>query len=301
MTPATGAGRGWAAGLDAAPLPLRPRGVGDLIDAAVELLRGRFWIYLGLTALILAPVRVAGYYAQDRLMLSGEPDFGDLAVFMGAAMVLPMLVQSLVTALVIVIVHGQLLGRSTGAGEALARTLRRLPALVLLLLLMSTIVVGLVVVPMVLLVLSVICIPLLPLTLALLVYLGWKLYLATPALVLEGLGPLAAIRRSFGLSAGSFWRWLGVYAVAWLLALFFGALAQAADDPSVRRPVLEFLGAPRALFDAVYLPVSTLLSALAISFTAVVATAFYVDARMRREGFDLELRLERLRGARSTA
>jgi hypothetical protein len=298
MSPADGGGRGRGGSVHGEPLPLRPRGVGDLIDAAVELLRGRFLVYLGLAALILAPVRVGSYYAQDWLDQPEEFGGGAVLGFFTATIGLPMLIQSAVTALVIVIVHGQLLARRVRPGEALARTLVRLPALIALLLLMGAILIGGIALPTIL---ALICFPLFPLVFVLVVFLGWKLYLATPALMLEALGPLEAVRRSFQLSSGSFPRWLGVYVVSWLLAVSFGGLSQLADDPGIRAQVLERLGLSRWQFELFYLPISTLLSAVSISFTAVVATTFYLDARMRREGFDLALRLERLRLAHAGA
>ncbi len=298
LAPRGGEGARSTASLDPAPLPLRPRGVGELLDAAVDLLRARFGVHLGLAALILAPARVANYYILDSRLLEESATVEGLLAYFGVTIGLPLLVQNLVTAVVILVVHAQLLGRGRGAGEALAGALRRLPALLALLFLMGLIFFGGVLLPVVA---AVLCFPLAPLVAFALVALGWKLYLATPALMLEGLGPLAAIRRSAGLSRGGPWRWVGVYFLSWTLAVFFAGLAQFADDPDLRAPVLASLGLSRAVFDPLYLMLSTLLNAVGISFTAVVATAYYVDARMRREAFDLELRLERLAGAGAVA
>lgn len=298
LAPRAGGGARSAAALDSAPLPLRPRGVGELLDAAVELLRERFGVHLVLAALILAPARVANYYVLDAGVLDGELTVRGVLTFFGLTIGLPLLVQNLVTAVVILIVHAQLLGRGRGAGEALAGALRRLPALLALLFLMGLVFFGGVLLPVVA---AVLCFPLAPLVVFALVVLGWKLYLATPALMLEGLGPLAAIRRSARLQTGGPWRWLGVFLLSWTLAVFFSGLAQFADDPALRAPVLETLGLTRRAFDPLYLVLSTLLNAIGVSFTAVVATTFYVDARMRREAFDLELRLERLAGAAPAA
>ncbi len=288
--------RGERGDLEDAPVPLHPRGAGELLDAATELLRGRFLVYLGLAALILAPVRLASYYVQDVLLRASEAEVLELVLFGLVVLALPLLVQAAVSAVVIVLVHGQLIGVGIPAGRALALLLRRLPALVLLLMLLSVLLAA---------VLVIVALPAFfcpPLLLGLLfaaLYSSFRLYLATPALMLEHLGPVAAVRRSLELTRAGFPRWVVVYILSMILAAFFTGIASLGDDPDVRREILELVGVDRGPFDAVYLPLSILLNAIGLAFTAVVATAFYLDARMRQEAFDLHMRLERMRAARA--
>src|SRR5690606_27253040 len=118
-----------------------------------------------------------------------------------------------------------------------------------------------------------------PLVIALLgggIYLTFRIYLATPALMLEGLGPIEAVRRSFELTRRGFVRWVAVYVLTMILVGFFTGLSQLGDDPTFRREILSLLGTERALFDAVYLPLSILLQGIGLAFAAVVTTAFYL-------------------------
>ena len=279
--------------LDPDPLPLRPRGPTELVDASVELLRGRFPLYFGLAALILAPVRVAGYFSAHSWAEAEGAEALLLLRFILLNVLLPAFVPAVITALVIVIVHGQLLGRNIAPGAAAHTALRRLPALLALLIVMALITALVVVVPILLTAVVPFCLPLVPLSFGAVVWLYFKLYLATPALMLESLGPVAAMRRSFELTAGGFLRWLGTVVLAGLLAALVSGLAQVGDDTWVRDEVLGATGLSHAMFALLYLPISTILTAIPTAFVAVVATAFYLDARMRREGFDLVLRLER--------
>jgi hypothetical protein len=111
--------------------------------------------------------------------------------------------------------------------------------------------------------------------------LGW---FSVPAIMLEGLGPVAAVRRSFGLVAGRFWRVLGTIALVLLLVLV-GAVAL-----NLLLTLLDVL--VRVLVDGPVRGV-TLLRNLAGYFVAlgaflvvpaVAATVAYLDARHRAEG-----------------
>jgi membrane-anchored glycerophosphoryl diester phosphodiesterase (GDPDase) len=125
-----------------------------------------------------------------------------------------------------------------------------------------------------------------------------RLAVSTPALVLENLGVFAALARSWRLTAGRFWRTLGVLLVASLLigvvqqvlgfafqlvGVLFGFLVVATmgDDTS------------GALFGIVTFGVTIvggLLAGLITQpFLAAVGALLYTDARIRKEGFDLAL------------
>jgi len=123
---------------------------------------------------------------------------------------------------------------------------------------------------------------------ALLPWLFWYLFsgLAGPALVLERRGPVGALVRSFRLVAGSGWRpgWIRLLGyLAWLavrIALAVGGLAVLrlfAGLPAAGWPVL------------VATTVWTLVNGVAYAVLGCLDAVLLVEARMRVEGLDLAL------------
>jgi MFS family permease len=123
---------------------------------------------------------------------------------------------------------------------------------------------------------------------------GWVwvrlLYLPAPVLVLEKVGLVKAIGRGYRLSSREFWRTLGIalltllitVVAAQMLAVPFsvaGLLLSDVVDPAHAALVL-------VLTQAVATVVA---SAFAAPFTAAVVALQYVDLRMRKEGYDVEL------------
>jgi hypothetical protein len=196
------------------------------------------------------------------------------------------------------LVHSELVGRPTHPLTALGRALRRLPALVgvflinLVLLGSSAGLLGL---------LGLFCPPLFLAALALYAFFAWKFSVAPSALVLEELGVLAAMRRSWNLTRGSFLRWLGVAVLSFLLVSGLSAGMQLGDNPGLRDALIGALGIPQPVFDTVFVAVSSVFSGLSTACVSAALTAYYLDTRIRREGFDLAMRLERLRAAAGAA
>jgi len=138
-----------------------------------------------------------------------------------------------------------------------------------------------------------------PLVIAALVAMVWvsvKLVVAPAALMLEGCGPWASIRRSWQLTRGNWWRAFGIVVLTSLIVsiitsvisaplsfavtLFFGFSTSASATPDAldSLPVLAATQAITALFTAV-----------GYAFQAGVTSLLYVDLRIRREGFDVVL------------
>src|SRR5437588_3485691 len=115
-------------------------------------------------------------------------------------------------------------------------------------------------------------------------WVGVRLIISVPALLVEKIGPVRAIRRSWELVRGSWWRSFGVLVVTLILELVlylvFLALFQAlaAIIPGVGddlRSALSAIG-------------TTLVSALIGPLAAIVVTLLYFDLRVRTEGYDLD-------------
>ena len=112
---------------------------------------------------------------------------------------------------------------------------------------------------------------------------------ATQAIVLEGKGPVEALRRSWELSRGSFFRILGVVLVMMVIVAVVAALPA--------QIVLAVLSAIFARNPEAQIWITTLQMAITQIFTLVATplqlalyTLLYYDLRVRKEGFDLELR-----------
>ena len=104
--------------------------------------------------------------------------------------------------------------------------------------------------------------------------------LTAPAIVLEGLGPVAGMRRS--------WRLLGTALLGGLMASLAVSLVGLLPDS------LAALASPhvRAVLDAV---VGTFTEAFEWALVTMLATLLYFDQRIRQEGLDLEVMAARAR------
>lgn len=127
-------------------------------------------------------------------------------------------------------------------------------------------------------------------------WLSTKTSLVPSLIVLERLGIGGAVRRSWSLTTGYFWRTLGILL---LVALIVNVIAQVVTTPlAFLFSIAVSLVDPNAAFEAwipsIVLYVLTLFFTLVIgAVTAVIQSAttavIYIDLRMRKEGLDLEL------------
>jgi len=120
-----------------------------------------------------------------------------------------------------------------------------------------------------------------------LTWIGVLLYPATAVIVVEGLGVRDALWRSAELVRGSWWRFFGVQLLAALLITVVGL--------AVMLPMV-FLGVGRAAAGAGMVAVlattgvaSTLVTAAALAVAPGVVGLLYLDQRIRRERYDLDL------------
>jgi hypothetical protein len=125
---------------------------------------------------------------------------------------------------------------------------------------------------------------------ALFLYVGWQL---TPqAVVLEGRRAGAGLARSAGLTRGSWWRLAGLLILVGILRLFAAAVPgglgfliagfTSSEDLLGGGAGVVLLAIIAALVDLVVVPVAL-----------TANTLFFTDLRLRREGFDIDLLLQR--------
>lgn len=112
---------------------------------------------------------------------------------------------------------------------------------------------------------------------------------ATPVLLLEDARGFRALGRSFKLVRGRWWPTFAAYAVALLIGSvvqgFFGGIVAA----------MLFFQPDNELLNLVVSGVVGIVGTLlVVPFTAAVVTAIYIDLRVRKEGFDLQLMAERI-------
>src|SRR5665647_221560 len=290
-------------------VPLRPLQLGDILDGAVKAVRFNPKSMVGMSALVLAvflvpsaALGIGATHLTARVVSRYGPEAG---AFVGIPSTL---IQSLSTALATALLSGLLifvvgqavLGRKPDLGQTWRSTRGRLLSLLLsglfslvsavlligpgvLLLVNDTIGAG-----VALLLLGVLC------TIVLAVYVSTKISLAAPAIVLEGHGVFAGLRRSFALTKGAaaFWRILGITLAAGVLAGMLGAMlgipfsiagvamaAMAGQDTEGGQMVVTFVSHLSALLSG----------AITTPFVAAVTGLLYIDRRMRLEALDVVL------------
>ncbi|GAA1226777.1 hypothetical protein [Rhodoglobus aureus] len=133
--------------------------------------------------------------------------------------------------------------------------------------------------------------------LVIMAWLGTFLALVPSALMIERLTLGRAIRRSWSLVSGSFWRTFGILALIIIIVQtvagivttplsFIGSFGSVLLNPTGNESVNT------ASFIAIYL-VTTVISVAIGAVTIIIQSAapalLYIDLRMRKEGFDLEL------------
>jgi hypothetical protein len=115
-----------------------------------------------------------------------------------------------------------------------------------------------------------------------------RLTVAVPALIVESLGPIEAIRRSWRLVEGYWWRTFGLQVVLNLLAMVVSA------GPAALIVALMAFVAPRdfVLQQAIAGVVTVFVTLIYIPIQLVAVTLYYFDLRVRKEGYDLEAAMD---------
>ncbi|WP_157598379.1 glycerophosphoryl diester phosphodiesterase membrane domain-containing protein [Phycicoccus sp. Root101] len=296
---------------------LRPSGFGDILEGSFAAMRRNPRTFFGLALLtslvillILAAVGALGYLAVTQI---GSSQANDVLLAVGTIGGFTLLfVASSVTSVALTgmlsyPVAEAVLGRKPSIGETWRRTrgmLLRLAGLTLVLFIPVLVVIaGLVAVVILAFdrgsnVLGTLGIFAILGTAVAMAFLGVRLALSTPALVLEDLGAIASLRRSWALTRGRFWRTLGVLLVSGLivgvvqqvLGVGFQVVGGAVGfglGSTMSGQAGEIAGTVVVL--AFTLLGSLLATLLSQPFQAAVGTLLYTDARIRKEGFDLAL------------
>jgi hypothetical protein len=298
---------------------LRPLRLGDLYDGAFKSIRQNPKVMIGMaivlvTGFLLLPSLVSVFMAAAG-ELSGPLDaesFSDPAaqqetqgvtaiVLSYVGNLLAVVAGLMLTGLVVHVVAEGVLGRRTTFGQAWAAVrgrLLRLVGVMLLAFLTMVVVVGVTTGLIALAAFTggttaavITGVVTVPLAIVLVVWLQVRFFLlAPPALVLERLGVFASMRRSYRLTSRQFWRTFGIYL---LTSVVVGVAASLLAMPFSLVALFGGLFVPESWSGLVYVLATyvglVLTQALTTPFTAAVVALQYVDQRIRKEGFDIEL------------
>jgi hypothetical protein len=304
-------------------IPLRPLGVGELLDGAISALRANPRTMLTLTAVIVVVSQLiqlvltlpAIGITEDLASVQPDSDPDEALSALGSALAslsLLYIAQFVVTFLSFHVLVGLLapvVGRAVlsdqiSVGEAWRQVRPRLLPLVGLALLLLIVSVGPALLAIGLAVLLIAAGGPLAVVGALLLVLGglgavvasiWAyvtLAFTTPALVLERQPVRAAIARSRQLVKGSWWRVCGILLLGLLLYFVVSSVLSTAFTLPFLFTV-DFTATepePVSLLQIILGALGGIVSnGVTFPFGAAVVVLLYVDQRMRREGLDLEL------------
>lgn len=271
-----------------APQALRPRRVGEILDAAIKLYFGNARVLMGSAAAIVVPVQLLSgivlmsAYNDGNDISSGFAGIGhtitpaEAHARLGATAintVTQWVAGAFVLAACIKALSDAYLGESpTGVGSLRFGLRRLLPLLGLTIVYTIGQLLGFVA----------------------LIITGIWLYgmwsVRVPACVIERTGPFSSLSRSYGLVKGRWWPVAGVLIVSYLMVAIIGALISAgliAAAVSNSNPSVQFAVTISVL--------SGIISGVLLQpFSAAVVTVLYYDLRIRKEGYDLELLADQL-------
>ena len=313
-------------------VPLRPLAVGDILSGAFTLIRRNPAATLGLAAIVQTIYGVLSAFfawaeqnAAHKLAVSVTPQtsstrlgheighfFLTFAPYLAADLILAFIFQAVLTGMLTGALGRGLLGSNITIGDAWR--IARVPEVIAVSLLVPLILLGIwVPIALIVVVLAVAKITALAVLVGVVGFIGaflatvWisvRLSLAVPAIVLEGAGPVAALKRSWQLVQGSWWRIFGITLLAGIVVAFIAAILQ------IPFAIVEALAGGSSGLGSIFNHGATTAatvagpSLLAIIIGAIgsiiaatctrpisagVTVLLYADMRIRKEGLDLAL------------
>ncbi|EGX56594.1 integral membrane protein [Streptomyces zinciresistens K42] len=327
--PGGGYGGAWGGGWGGPPpaakpgvIPLRPLGVGEILDGAVSTMRAHWRTVLGISLTVAVVTQILVVLVQGLVLNDSAGSdvlndreatideltraMGELMLSSGVISVISLIGAIIATALLTTVTSRAVLGKSVTTGEAWRDARPQVPRLFGLLVLLLIMTVGLAVAAVVpgilvaaagsaaagagLILLGVIGGSVVAL------WLWFRFSLASPALMLEKQGIRKALGRSAKLVRGSWWRVFGIqllamlisYIVAGIVVAPFAYLAGILSGDGVTN-LLNGTSGLGWTFLIVSGIGSVIGSTVTFPISAGVTVLLYIDQRIRREALDLEL------------
>ena len=297
-------------------VPLRPLGVGEILDGAISYIRRDPKTVLGISAVISLVIALVQFLALAVTSGSAALSAGATSVTDALAGSLGSLtatgLQSVVswvlgvvaTGLLTVVMGQAVLGRRVTAAQAWQRTSARILALFGLTLVVSLVVGAIGGGGVLLAVLLgwglwqssaglavVVGLAVGAVAIAAAVWVNIKLLLAPVALMLESAGVTTSMRRSWALVQGAWWRTFGIYLLGSVLAAIVSSVLAI---PFTILGAIASFGSPEGgtlpLGYTLAMSLATLVSStVVLPFTSGIVSLLYIDRRIRREALDIEL------------
>jgi hypothetical protein len=301
-------------------IPLRPLGVGEILDGAVSTMRAHWRTVLGISLVVALAtetimVLLQGFAGnQGSSSLGSNPTFSDFMHAMGGVLVLDglgllitLLGTVIATAMLTMVISRAVLARPVTTRDAWSDSRPQLLRLLGLTALIGLIAFGIVAVgilPGVLVIIAastgwgiaLVAVGGLAAAAATL-WLVIRFSLASPALMLEKQGVFKAMARSAKLVRGSWWRMFGIQLLAGFIVFMvsgviqtpFAVIAGLTADGGMS----GLLSADSGGFGWTSLIIigigSVIASTITFPISAGVTALLYMDQRIRREALDIEL------------
>jgi hypothetical protein len=268
---------------------LRPLRVGEILDVCINIFTKNFLTFLRLVLILVVPVQAIGVLVlvatvpRADLLSSGFGNTSgrtissaDAPAFIGGQIVvavLALVLYGIATAACFKAVGDAYLGRRPDWRSSLRFAARRFHSVLwvtVMIQVLATLAAIFLIAPG--------------------VWLWFSWSVSIPVLLFEGLKGRRALRRSFQLVKGRWWKTAGAIVCGYLIALVVGGVLQGVVG------ALVFTGAGdsvlgTALINALGKGIGQLFTT---PFPAAVTAVVYYDLRVRKEGFDLQLLAERL-------
>jgi hypothetical protein len=235
-------------------LPLRPRSATELVDAAFQIMRAHYPQFILCSAIAYLPLLLVQLLlVSDPVRLVARPELGML-FYVGA-----MLDYAIMSSVLVVCASQAYLGDPVDVGAAVRKALPRMPLVIVGAFVRYVgVIVGL---------------------LALFVgafYVMARWFAVTPLLVLERRGLGQAFSRSSELSRGRKLHIIATFVLTWLIYLVLTVGVQLVVMFLVKNLIVQAVA-------------GALLTILAYPVIAITEALLYFDARIKHEGFDIEM------------
>lgn len=289
-------------------VPIRPLQLSDILDGAIKLVRFNPKATLGLSIIVNLLVGVVSvlmvYLVGDpnNFIDATDPDVGVIfgpTINLLGAQIPAIIAAALLPAVLIAVAMQAVLGRKIGIGDAWRAARGRLIAYLAAQLIIGLAAGAVFVILFLLAIASIrdqewgglLAVLLLgfPLIIVGMLWLSTKMMFAGPSIIIERLGPVAGLARSWRLTQGAFWRILGI---SLLTSMILSVIAGVVSYPltfivmAIYPNAVLSGGVPLLLASVIG---QVIASAITTPFQSGVACLLYVDQRIRKEGFDIDL------------
>lgn len=302
---------------------LRPRSIGELLDQSFRLYRKHFLTFIAILAVVQVPMQLLTQFLTAMLLgnvsdnLTSFTDTGSstfqsssstltaLLVLYGVIITLSILsglLQQLSQGALTAAVANSHLDKPVSFGDSYRQMFARIGPLLGVIVLQLLIDLAFVV-PFIVLFLTgagmgafgsgdsgagggVVCLAFILFLVAMVgvVYVSVRLTAVTPVVIVEKLGPVDALRRSWGLVQNSWWRTIGLL----LLLSLLGAAISAGPAFVASIVVTLIIKGDLILQQLISGAITTIVGLVYLPIQLIAITLYYFDLRVRKEGYDLE-------------